>query len=370
MTPEKLTLQQGDTAVLSAATNERNVIAVLRSRYCDTRLLLVEDNPVDRGVARDLVLAAGLKVDMAENGRQAVEKTALVHYDLILMDVLMPMMNGLEATRAIRLQPGGVGIPVLAMTANAFDEARPACLEAGMQDFIAKPVNPVAFYSTLLQWLSAAEQHVASDVALEPVDSRDGQLLLLAGVSGLDLDSGLANLRGDVTKYTTALDLFADECYWYVEKLSGALAREDIPLIEQLADNASMLGAQKVAAAAENIISTSRSGNEMEMNRSCSTLIDELLLLIDGIRCVFPHCAVSANSGIDQEELADMLTQFEIFLERGNINANRLAREKAGLLQTAFGQRAKVFLDRIESFDYDNAVVELRHFRIKLKGAG
>ncbi|WP_374482468.1 ATP-binding protein [Zoogloea sp.] len=129
----------------------------LRTEYAGARVLLVEDEPVTREIAHELLEQAGLRVDMATDGAEAVEMTSLHIYALILMDMQMPRLNGLDATRAIRRQPGHGATPIIAMTANAFDEDRQRCLEAGMNDHLAKPVEPSALYAAVLRWLSAAK---------------------------------------------------------------------------------------------------------------------------------------------------------------------------------------------------------------------
>ena len=122
-------------------------------------LLLVEDNPINQEVARDLLSMASLTVDIASDGVEALEKAARQRYDLILMDVQMPRMDGLEATRRLRQMPEYVAVPILAMTANAFSADRENCLAAGMNDHIAKPVDPEALFDALVRWLSQSGIH-------------------------------------------------------------------------------------------------------------------------------------------------------------------------------------------------------------------
>jgi PAS domain S-box-containing protein len=127
----------------------------LVQRHAGARILLAEDNPVNREVALALLDDMGLQVDTAVNGLQAVERAQTIRYDLVLMDMQMPLMDGLQATRALRALPGWAHVPILALTANAFDEDRRACTEAGMTDFISKPFDPERLYTVMLRWLEA-----------------------------------------------------------------------------------------------------------------------------------------------------------------------------------------------------------------------
>jgi two-component system sensor histidine kinase/response regulator len=139
---------RADSAIVRDASED-----LVRERHAGQSVLLAEDNIINRLIARELLTNAGLVVEEAENGAVAVELAAMRRWDLILMDMQMPVMDGLDAARAIRERDGRV--PIIAMTANAFVEDRDACLEAGMDDHIAKPVNPAALYAILMRWLPA-----------------------------------------------------------------------------------------------------------------------------------------------------------------------------------------------------------------------
>ena len=128
--------------------------ARLRAHYAHCRILLVEDDVINREIALGMLSEdAGLQVDTAGNGEEAVAAVGARHYDLILMDMQMPVLDGIAATQAIRQMPGKDALPIIAMTANVYAEDRQRCIAAGMNGHVPKPVEPEALYDALLRWL-------------------------------------------------------------------------------------------------------------------------------------------------------------------------------------------------------------------------
>jgi two-component system, sensor histidine kinase and response regulator len=126
----------------------------LRENVGQVRLRLVEDDPVNQEVVRMFREPRGCETEAADDGAQSVAKVATAAYHLILMDMLTPVMDMIEATRHIRVLANGKRVPFLALTANAFSENRERCLLAGMNDFVTKPLTPRVLYALVLRWLA------------------------------------------------------------------------------------------------------------------------------------------------------------------------------------------------------------------------
>lgn len=141
--------------MMKDASVEGDAEAILRREFAGARILVAEDEPLNQEITLAMLADAGLQAEIAADGGKAVELVSSRYYDLILMDMQMPRMDGLEATRQIRRGSRNSGVPIIAMTANAFASDRTRCIEAGMDDFVSKPVNPGNLFAIVLKWLEA-----------------------------------------------------------------------------------------------------------------------------------------------------------------------------------------------------------------------
>ncbi|WP_462322011.1 hybrid sensor histidine kinase/response regulator, partial [Halochromatium sp.] len=178
-------------------------VASLQGELTGVNVLLAEDNAINQRVAVEILKRAGIAVETAENGAIAVERAAAGGYDLILMDVQMPELDGLAATEAIRKQIGDRDTPIIAMTAHAMQGDRERCLEAGMDDYVSKPIDREALVATIKRHLRPRRAGAAGESSSAAAD--------LASDNGVDVSDGIARVGGDLDLYCTILRMYCDD---------------------------------------------------------------------------------------------------------------------------------------------------------------
>ncbi len=359
-------LGRGQAAVPKAAPGEPGAPeARLRLHRNGARVLVAEDDATNREVARELLEGIGFAVDAVADGERAVEKYAANDYDLVLMDVQMPGMDGLAATRAIRLRGDRPRIPVLAMTANVYAEDRRACADAGMDDFVAKPVNPEALYAVLAHWLLPRAGAAAPAASADARAVSAGDTGAAASpIEGIDWARGVQRMAGDATKFRRLLHLFADTHGDDERAITESLARDDREglrrQVHALKGAAGSIGATALLAAATTLESAIRGGaGRPEIEVGIGAVTSSLSRLIAAIRRA-PTPEEPVPVRVDDERLGTVVESLAALLGSGDTQAQTLARDEAGLLRAAYGSLADDILGRIASFDYEGAAAQLR----------
>ncbi|WP_298927974.1 response regulator [uncultured Ramlibacter sp.] len=219
--------EQAAGSRVAAAMDNR--LAAIRG----ARILLVEDNDVNQMVARELLEDAGLVVETADNGRVAMVMAQRTAYDLVFMDMQMPVMDGLAATRALRQLAPLAGLPIVAMTANAMEQDRRKCLDAGMNDFLVKPIDPDALWAILLRWIPPVTPAPAKAPARLAALAASG-LDQLQDIEGLDTGVGLSRVLGKQPLYLQLLQRYASSHKGVGAQIRQALVDGDLVTAQRL----------------------------------------------------------------------------------------------------------------------------------------
>jgi PAS domain S-box-containing protein len=339
----------------------------LASRAAGCPLLLAEDTPVSREVMFELLAGLGFQTDLAEDGEAALSMAGKKDYRIILMDVQMPKLSGLEATRAIRNLPGYGEVPIVALTANAFEADRQLCIAAGMNDHIPKPVDPALLYATLSRWLPAT--HPVSPLPAPPVSPVEpdptGMLEKLRAIPGLGADIGLRRLRGKVRTYVRVVEMFASEHAGDAESIRQLLvegrsadARRQAHSLKGAAGAVGAPRLMELAAALEKALADEHDAVEparLAMGMELGRLVSAITAL--------PFDQTPVDQPTDWAGASRTLDALETLLAQDDIRSATLFRESAANLRAALGSDSEVLDRQIAGYDFQAALQTLRRLR-------
>ena len=331
------------------------------------RILLVEDNALNQEVALAFLHEMGLEVDIADNGRIAVDKVKAGNYDAVLMDMQMPVLDGLAATREIRQLPGQDDLPIISMTANALAEDRERCIEAGMNDHMTKPIDPQLLTSKLLQWikplrqsLPAAPQHTS---AQEPAPS---SLSFLGCIDGLDARLGLRQAMGQEKLYLSLLEKFVQGERDWPSRMEVALAQPDMVNARLLAHTLKGVSAQvgalrvrELAQALEHAIAQHEPAEAIGPQARETGV--HLAALVDTLGKKLPtRPTAPAALATNSSALSELCGQLVQCLEHDDFASGQLVDDHEGLLRALLGADFDPFAAAAHDFDFGTALALLK----------
>lgn len=322
-------------------------------------ILLAEDNELNQEVAKGLLEDAGCTIDIANNGEDALAMLPLKAYDIVLMDMQMPIMDGIVATQRIRAMPQYADLPVLAMTANAMQQDKDLCREAGMNDHIAKPIDPDDLFATLRKWFRRGDSEAPFVAPAKQVIDPESALPGLGDIPGLDVTLGLRRVLGKMPQYLRMLEKYVQGQWDAPEQLRQALAADDYGTAERIAHtakgvsgNIGALALQTQAAVLETACKAQT--EKTEILGLLATFERDLHALINEVRAVLPPVENAAPAiAATQVELR----QLAVLLAENDGEAADLFDKHADAIAVALGAKtARSLAMNIHNFDFDTAL--------------
>jgi PAS domain S-box-containing protein len=351
------------------------------------RILLTEDNELNQEVALGLLAETDCQVSIANNGREAVEAVERSCFDLVLMDIQMPDMDGCEATRRIReleraefatTADSALHLPIIAMTAGAMKEDRDKALAAGMDDYISKPVEPDMLYGVLKKWAgqrgsqngTPVPNSGGSAVASRPFELQRSKLI--------NAPAALARLGGNAQNFQKILVKFADNQAGSAEEIQAALAANDVPTAQRLAHTlkglAGMIGADGLQAAALELESALTGGNAERTSSLLAALSQQLNALLAEISCLAPlpvsqpEPVQAARSTVSSEELVPLLSRLAALLHDHDPVARECVLELMGKpLPQPVASSARQLSKLIGCYAFKEALAHLKELATSLQ---
>lgn len=338
-------------------------------------VLLVEDNDINQQVAQEILEGIGLTVSIAANGQEAVGKVESSSFDLVLMDIDMPVMDGYEATAIIRLRLSFDELPIIAMTANTTSEHRERRLAVGMNNYIAKPINLEVLYRILGQWLAKKEAETSGALTgeaprMHPAELAKRQAILPETITGVDLPAGLVRLRQNQTLYRKLLLEFQRDYYHTVDHIEVAIAegktdnaKRMIHAVKGVAGNLGMTGLFKAATNLEE--SLKRGETKQSLFAIFQNHFDQIMIALTELQ-ERSRTARKPEPEFVAEALSPLLAKLAAYLSEGNPRAVDVLANIKECLGGMMPEQMEKLEAEIDNFDFEAADRTLMHLQKQL----
>jgi len=397
----------GLTASESFTRTCRNEDAAMRMvSIGGSRILLVEDNKINQEVAMEILGSAGVHVDVANNGEEAVAAVNSNHYDAVLMDVQMPVMGGYEATGRIRSKKLHRELPIIAMTAHSIRGAKEECLAAGMNDYVSKPIDPDVFFTVLKKWIKPStgngmKQAVRSDETavsipgsgldetavsvpesgsdeaadISPGSGSNGtatkegaEVALPAAGSGIDMQAGLKRLNGNRKLYRKLLFDFAFSCPTFASDLGKAMEQGDKEIVLRLTHRiigvAGNMAADGIAAIASRLETAVRNEDEERYAGLLIELHDAMqafVSVMNGLNEAGEPMGSTGAGPVDSAVVEPLMRELAQLVWKDNVGAGNVLERLRGIIgKSAFGDELNTLETCIHNFDFEAAKKAMR----------
>jgi len=344
-------------------------------------ILLVEDNVINQEVATEILSSAGAWVEIANNGKEAIDAIAAKTYDLVLMDLQMPIMGGYEATKFIRSDRKNQNLPIIAMTAHAMQGVEAECKAAGMNDYVSKPIDPRNLFATILKWVKPKPRAGNAAGAQQTTNAATTEQAIPQSISGVDIEEGLARVGGNKKLYLKLLNDFAGSYRVCAAAIRSAIAEQRTEEARRLAHTlkgvSGNISAKEVFALSEQV----EKALSMESPPDCSALLDQLELKIQAIvdaldagRVAIQPDVAAAEEEIDITKIAPILLEATRLIWTDDIESEAAIRKLKQALGTRFAAEMEEVARCVDGFDFDAAKRPLQRIAnelsIRLEGTG
>ncbi len=335
------------------------------------RILLVEDNLTNQRVAMELLQSGGLNVDVAQNGREAIASVKKNAYHAVLMDIQMPDMDGFRATAKIREDEANGGLPIIAMTAHAMKGDRERCIEAGMDDYLTKPIDPERLFETL-------SKHVRTISADPGIAKQSGSDFFPQDLDGVDVDAAMRRLGGNRGLFLRLLGEFDRDYGHYPQEIKDHIdngeLRKALLMSHTLRGIAGNFGAGELFEAASALEDALREGESSQLEALTSSVSAESQRVVQAIQTLKPQATKVVGRRGDPNKIAGLLKKIALLIQSNDLESEEVMGSLKSCLKGSGSGTTLDRLDRyIQIYDFKNAYLALlelaRNLKIDLEDA-